>query len=577
MRLGVHIASTMAEKNKDKNWGNAPLDPFNLRHATLSYWERMLQHPDKLTEAQFTYIKKYLDLWDNSLKKATGQKAPDLIFPEKGDKRFKSEAWTQNVVFDFIKQAYLMTSDWTIRMVEENASELDPKTARKLAFFTRQYIDALSPSNFAMTNPDVVEATLESGGENLVRGLQNLLDDLQRGHMLPATRMTDEKAFKLGENIATTPGSVVFRNELMELIQYSPTTPTCHTTPLLIVPPWINKYYILDLKPANSFVKWAVSQGHTVFIISWANPDSRFKDVNFDNYLTDGFLAALTAIEKQTGEKSVNAVGYCIGGTLLTMALAYLEANGKADRVRTATFLTTLIDFDQAGDLKLFVDEEQLDLLTAHMAEKGYLDAEVLKTTFNLLRANDLIWSFVVNNYLMGKEPFPFDLLYWNSDSTNLPAAFHEYYLRRMYLQNDLIKPNALTLAGTPLDVGRIQTPSYFLSTRDDHIAPWRATYAGMQLFAGPKTFTLAASGHIAGVVNPPASQKYCYWSGATTKVKPDQWLDNAKQHEGSWWPNWQAWLKPALGKSIKARTPDTGKLKVLGAAPGTYVTQKAL
>lgn len=575
MRLGGDLARTLAEKSETTDWARIGADPFNLHGAWVAMVDHMLAHPDQMTAAQFDLWRKYIGVWNQALTRLSGGNAPDIVAADPTDRRFRAEAWHRDAIFAFIRQTYLLTARWIMGQVDVNAAALEPEAARKLQFFTRNFIDALSPANFAWTNPEVVRETLESGGQNLVRGLKNLVDDMKRG----ALRTTDEKAFKVGENLATTKGQVVFRNRLMELIQYAPTTKQVAKTPLLIVPPWINKYYILDLRPDNSFVKWAVDQGQTVFMVSWVNPDQSLGNLGFDDYMLEGILAALDAVESRTGEKQTNVIGYCIGGTLLAMTLSYLKKKKKAGRVASATFFTTLLDFADSGDLKLFVDEEQLRLLRERMHRHGFLDAETLKATFSLLRANDMIWSFVVNNYLMGREPFPFDLLYWNADSTNLPARMHEYYLRHMYLRNDLRTPGKLEFAGSKIDLGRIDTPAYFLSAREDHIAPWKATYAGTQLLGGPSTFVLAASGHIAGVVNHPAAKKYCYWTGRNATgnaTTPDAYIKDAKQHEGSWWPHWRAWLKQYEGPPVAARDPAKGKPKPLCPAPGTYVLKKA-
>lgn len=575
LRVSTDMARMVAEKNERGDWQPINLDPFNISGAYADALNHMMQQPEKLTESQFELWRMYRSLWDSALVKMTGGQAADLIGPDKTDKRFKSEAWTRDAVFSFIRQSYLVTSQWLMNTVAENSEGMDQSAARKLAFFTKQYIDALSPTNFALTNPDVIKATIESGGQNLVRGMKNLLEDVQRGQGTPFIRMTDENAFKVGENVATTKGNVIFRNKMMELIHYTPAGKTTFAAPLLIVPPWINKYYILDLKEQNSFVKWAVDQGHAVFMISWVNPDASMRDTSFDDYLQDGVIAALDAIKKQTGQPSVNAVGYCIGGTLLTMTLAYLKAKKQSARIQSATFLTTLIDFENAGDLKLFVDPEQLEALTARMAETGVLEGNAMKVTFNMLRANDLIWTFVVNNYLLGREPFPFDLLYWNSDSTNLPAAMHAFYLRHMYINNDLAIPGGVSVCDVPVDVSTIDTPAYFLSTREDHIAPWQATFAGANLLSGPVTFTLAASGHIAGVVNPPSANKYCFWSAPEKSADPDAWLLSAKEQAGSWWPHWQKWLEKQGDEQVTAINPAKGPLKSLAPAPGTYVKKR--
>jgi polyhydroxyalkanoate synthase len=430
-----------------------------------------------------------------------------------------------------------------------------------------------------LTNPEVLRATAESGGENLLKGLQNMLDDLERGKGRLHIRMTDLEAFEPGRNIAVTPGKVVFQNDLMQLLQYEPTTAEVARRPLLIMPPWINKYYILDLREKNSLIKWAVDQGQTVFVISWVNPDERLAEKTFEDYMVDGPLAALDAIERATGEREANVVGYCLGGTLLACTLAYLAgkppAKSKAigpGRVASATYLATMVDFAEPGELGVFIDEEQLTALEERMSEKGYLDGSAMANTFNMLRANDLIWSFVVNNYLLGKEPFPFDLLYWNSDSTRMPAAMHSFYLRKMYQENGLVEPGGITLKGVPLDLRRIATPTFILATREDHIAPWTSTYAATQLYAGPVKFVLAASGHIAGVVNPPTAVKYNYWTNGTLPKDPEAWLKIARQEPGSWWPEWGKWIAEFAGGTVPARRPGDGKLAAIEDAPGAYV-----
>ncbi|NQU56241.1 MAG: class I poly(R)-hydroxyalkanoic acid synthase, partial [Rhodospirillales bacterium] len=467
---------------------------------------------------------------------------------------------------------------------------LDDKTAKKVYFYSRQFMDALSTSNFVLTNPEVMRATLESNGDNLVKGLDNMIDDLEKGKGKLKISMTDHKAFKVGENLALTPGKVVYQNELMQLIQFEPSTKQVHRRPLLIMPPWINKYYILDLRAENSFIKWSVDQGHTVFVISWVNPDEKLAHKTFDDYMLEGPLAAIAAIEKATGEDKINVVGYCLGGTLLACTLAYMAAK-KDDRIKTATFFTAMVDFSDPGELGVFIDEEQLDSLEKKMDKKGYLEGAHMATTFNMMRGNDLIWSFVVNNYLLGKDPFPFDLLYWNSDATRMTPAMHSFYLRKMYLENKLVEPGGITLDGVPLDLGKITVPTYIISTREDHIAPWQSTYAAVNLFSGPVKFVLSASGHIAGIVNPPAANKYCYWSADGKKKnpkKPDAWFKGAQQYEGSWWADWDKWTQNTeapqgakgaksvkSGKAankIKARKPGSGKLKALCAAPGEYV-----
>jgi polyhydroxyalkanoate synthase len=442
------------------------------------------------------------------------------------------------------------------------------------SFWARQLQDALSPKNFALSNPKVLRATLESGGMNLLRGTSNFLDDLERGHGALRVRMTDEKAFEVGRNLAVTPGKVICKNDLMELIQYAPASERVFERPLLIVPPWINKYYVLDLNEKSSFVRWAVSQGHTVFMISWVNPDERARGKRFEDYLNEGPLCALNAIEHATGEREVNAVGYCLGGTLLACSLAYLAAKGEAP-IKSATLLTTLLDFAEPGEIDVFIDEAQVAAVEALMERQGYLDGTQMAAPFAMLRANDLIWSFFINNYLMGEDPAPFDLLYWNSDSTRMPAAMHSYYLRNMYLHNRLREPNGLTLLGQKVALQEVTTPVCMVSTVDDHIAPWKSTYAGAKLFEGPVRFMLGGSGHIAGIVNPPAKKKYGHWVNDALPEKPDAWLQAATRHEGSWWPEWQRFVQGFAGAQVPARTPGAGALAALADAPGTYVRQR--
>ncbi|MBL8805911.1 MAG: class I poly(R)-hydroxyalkanoic acid synthase [Rhodospirillales bacterium] len=577
-RMMTHIAeqsqslvSEFLARQSPMSFGNP--DPLNLGQAFFDMTARMIANPARLMQAQFSLWQDYMALWQSTTRKMLGEPSEPVVSPTPEDRRFKDSLWDENYVFDFIKQSYLLSARWLQATVHE-VEGLDEKTARKVDFYTRQFVDAMAPSNFAMTNPEVLRETLETGGENLVKGLSNLLGDLERGKGRLQIRMTDMEAFKVGENIAVTPGSVVYQNDLMQLIQYTPTTETVAKAPLLIIPPWINKFYILDLREKNSFIKWAVGQGHTVFVVSWVNPDSELAEKTFDDYMMEGPLAALDAIEKATGESSVNAVGYCLGGTLLASTLAYMAAKGDK-RILSATFLTTMVDFEEAGELSVFIDEEQLAALEERMHERGYLDGADMATTFNMLRANDLIWSFVVNNYLMGKEPFPFDLLYWNSDSTRMPAKMHSFYLRQMYQENRLSR-GKIKLLGSKIDLTKINLPVFILSTREDHIAPWRSTYIATQLYTGPTTFCLAASGHIAGVVNPPAAGKYCHWTNDKLPKKPDQWLETATQHAGSWWPRWDEWAKAYAGEQVPARLPGSGALQVVEPAPGSYVKVKA-
>ncbi|MGQ9370176.1 PHA/PHB synthase family protein [Azospirillum sp. ST 5-10] len=548
-------------------------DPMGIGSAFLEMTTRLMADPAKLMKAQMSLWQDYLTLWQRTTQRLLGQEAPPVITPAKDDRRFKDAAWDENTLFDFIKQSYLLSARWMQSTVNE-VDGLDDHTARKVDFYTRQFVDAMAPSNFVMTNPEVLRTTVESGGENLVKGLEHLLKDLERGKGELRISMTDYDAFQVGKNVAVTPGKVVFQTDLMQLIQYTPTTAQVNKRPLMIVPPWINKYYILDLREKNSFIKWAVDQGHTVFVLSWVNPDETLARKSFEDYMFEGPLAALEAIRTQTGEEDVNAIGYCLGGTLMAATLAYMAAKGD-DRIKSITFFTTMTDFAEAGELSVFIDEEQLSFLESQMNEKGYLDGSKMATTFNMLRANDLIWSFVVNNYLLGKDPFPFDLLYWNSDSTRMPAAMHSYYLRNMYQKNLLVQPGALTLGGVPIDLRKIKTPSFFLSTREDHIAPWKSTYAATQIFAGPVKFVLAASGHIAGVVNPPAAEKYCYWTSTKLPKAADDWLKDAQPTPGSWWPEWNRWVGKHANGKVEARDPAKGPLPAIEEAPGAYVKER--
>lgn len=553
--------------------GNFQLpDPAAVSKAFLEFNQVLTRDPARLMQAQADLWQGYGKIFEAAAKRLSGEEADAVREPDPGDRRFKDDAWTENVLFDTLKQSYLVTSGWLSDMIEQ-ADDVDEATRAKVRFYTRQAVDALAPTNFLATNPAALRKAAESKGETVVRGMDQFLNDLEAGHGRLRISMTDKDAFKLGENIATTPGSVVYQNDLMQLIQYAPTTDTVAKRPVLIVPPWINKFYILDLQPENSLIKWMVDQGLTVFVISWVNPDATLKDKDFADYMLEGPLAAMDAIKQATGEMQVDIVGYCIGGTLTACTLAWLASKRKK-RVASATFLTTLVDFTNAGELSVFIDEEQLEALDAHMSRKGYLDGAHMSQVFNMLRDNDLIWSFVVNNYLMGNAPRAFDLLYWNSDNTRMPAMMHRFYLREMYLNNKLREPGGITLDGVAIDLGKIKVPTYLLSTEDDHIAPWRSTYAGTQIYGGQCTFVLSGSGHIAGVVNPPAKNKYGHRTNTDLPADPTAWLAGAEAHEGSWWPHWRTWLNGQAGKAkpVKARVPGDGGLDVIEAAPGSYV-----
>jgi len=549
-------------------------DELGIAQAFFQAWTQLLADPFRLAESNMKFWQDSMVLWQSTMLKMMGQDSKAVAAPQPGDRRFKHDDWQQNFLYDYVKQSYLIAARH-LHQTLGHVEGLDPHTAKKVDFYTRQYIDAVSPSNFLLTNPEVMRETVASGGQNLVKGLNNLLDDLARSSGGQVRmRMTDENAFKLGVNIATTPGKVVFQNDLIQLIQYYPANGPVFRRPLLVIPPWINKYYILDLREKNSFVKWAVEQGHTVFVVSWVNPDGKLAHKRFDDYLAEGVLAALDAIERATGERETNVVGYCLGGTLLACALGYL-AQKKDERIASATFLASMIDFSEAGELEVFIDEQQVAALEKRMKERGYLEGSEMATTFNMLRSNDLIWSFVVNNYLLGRDPFPFDLLYWNSDSTRMPAAMHSFYLRNLYIKNLLAKPGGIELGGVAIDLTRVRTPLYFASTVEDHIAPWRSTYAGAKLFTSPVRFVLGGSGHIAGIVNPPAGNKYSYWTNPKLPEKPEQWQKSASQHPGSWWPDWAGWVAQHGGDKVPERIPGKGKLKAIEDAPGAYARMR--
>ncbi len=554
-----------------KDMGNSPFDPMGISSAFTELLTRLMSDPAKLMEKQWELWEQYTHLMQSATQRMLGEDGKAYVEPEAKDRRFRDEAWRDNALFDFLKQSYLLTARWMQNTARE-VEGMDAHTAQKVDFYTRQFVDAMSPSNFLMTNPEVIKATIDSKGENLVKGLQNLLKDMERGKGHLRISMSDTKAFQVGKNLAVTKGKVIYQNDLMQLIQYAPTTKTVYKTPLLVMPAWINKYYILDMQRENSVVKHLIDRGHTVFVVSWVNPDERLSKKTFDDYLFEGPLTALDVIEKITGEKEISVAGYCLGGTLLSAMLAWLTAKKQAHRVKTATYLTTMVDFTEAGELGVFIDEEQINDLERRMSETGYLEATDMAMTFNMLRANDLIWSFVVNNYLLGKEPFPFDLLYWNADATRMPAKMHSFYLRNMYQKNLLAQPGKLKIGGVAIDLSKITTPTYILSTREDHIAPWKSTYAATQIYKGAVRFVLAASGHIAGVVNPPAKKKYSHWINEKLPKSPESWLKTAKEKPGSWWPDWLEWQKSHSGKKVPARKIGAGKLKPIEDAPGSYV-----
>ncbi len=555
-------------KQPDTAAGAAPVDPFQVAPAMTEIMNSLVQKPDKLLEAQSELMTGYFQLWGDISRKMLGAEAAPAGKP--ADKRFADPRWEQNLVFDMMKQSYLLSSNWINKLIS-SAEGVDPKVKRRAEFFTKLLTDAMSPSNFLMSNPAALQTLMDTNGESLVKGMEKFAEDLERGDGKLKISQADYSRFKVGENVATTPGKVVYRGRYFELLQYVPTTDTVRETPLLIFPPWINKFYILDLQPKNSLIRWLTDQGFTVFLTAWVNPDVSMKDTTFEDYMFGGIIEAVEKVKEQTGVKSVNTVGYCIGGTLLGCALAYM-AEKEDKSIGSATFFTAQHDFSEAGDLLLFTSESWLKELERQMdAAGGVLPGSAMADTFNSLRANDLIWSFFVNNYLMGKDLAPFDLLCWNADQTRMPKALHMFYLRKFYGENALTE-GKLTIAGVNIDLKKVTIPIYEQAGREDHIAPPASVYKGSKLFGGPVTYVLAGSGHIAGVVNPPAAQKYMHWLNDSHPDTFDQWLTGAEQHPGSWWPHWANWLHQRSGKMTAARDPAKGKLKPLMDAPGSYV-----
>jgi polyhydroxyalkanoate synthase len=569
---GTKVLSTLAERG---NNGAGPYSMVAEAGEAAKMLGEVARHwvsdPAKVAAAQRDLFSGYAELWSRSLRRFIGEDVEPVIEPEPGDNRFKDPEWSSGQFFDFWKQAYLLTARWA-EDVTRKTEGVDEKTRQRALFYLEQLLAAISPSNFALTNPEVLRTTIATNAANLVQGMTHLAQDIEQSKDLLRISQTDLSAFEVGKNLAITPGKVVFQNELIQLIQYAPSTPEVFERPLLVVPPWINKFYILDLVPEKSFVKWAIDQGFTVFVVSWVNPDGGLANKTFEDYMHEGILAALDAVTRQTGVKQVNALGYCVGGTLLASTLAYMAAK-KDNRIASASFLAAQVDFSEAGDLLVFIDDSQLKALEEMMAEQGYLDGSRMAAVFNMLRPRDLIWPYVVNNYLLGKKPFPFDLLYWNADSTRLPAANHAFYLREFYHLNRLAK-GAMTLGGVPLDLSKVTIPIYELATKEDHIAPATSVFKGSKLFGGPVRFVLAGSGHIAGVINPPSRKKYQFWTGALTNSLSD-WLANASAMAGSWWPDWGEWLAAQSGSMVPPRDPKAGPLKPLEDAPGSYVKDR--
>ncbi len=547
-----------------------PLDPAEIARAFQQMWMDALSNPARAWATYNDFVQRYTQIMASTTLKFWGssQETKPTVEPEKGDKRFSTPDWQQNLVFDALKQSYLLTATTLLKAAAE-IKGVDEHQQRKIMFYLRQFLDAISPTNALFTNPQVIHETIQSGGQNLVKGMEHLLRDLKAGQI----KMTDTEAFAPGRNLALTPGQVIYRNKLIELIQYTPTTEQVYAIPLLFIPPWINKYYILDMQLKNSLIKFLVDAGFTVFVISWKNPDASMEDINFEDYLTLGPLAAFATIKEITGSPKVNPVGYCIGGTLLSMALPYLAAQ-KDETVSSASFFVSLQDFSEVGDTSVFIDEPQVAYIEGQMMERGYLDSRSMATMFNMLRANDLIWSNVVNNYLLGKEPPAFDLLYWNADGTRMTRAAHSFYLRNTYLENNLIKPNTIVLMGVPIDLAKIRQDIYAVGTEQDHIVPWKSAWRISQLARGDVRFILGGSGHIAGVINPPGKGRG-YWANDKPAKNAEQWFESAESHQGSWWTDWLEWLKPRSGKQVAP--PAMGNLVYapLAPAPGTYVLEK--
>ena len=564
--LGKAASAWLAPRERgeivDQPSGTAS-DMVRTLNAVSAYW---MSDPRRAFEAQTHLLASYMDVWSQTLMAMSGREPPD---PTPRDKRFADDDWRANAFFDFLRRAYAVTAEWGNRMVAD-AEGLDDATREKARFYVEQIGAAMSPSNMLFTNPEALKATVASNGENLVRGFEMLAEDIERGGGELKLRQADAEGFELGRNIATTPGKVVARNDLVEIIQYEPQTKDVLKRPLMIAPPWINKYYILDLNAEKSFVDWAVKHGHTVFVLSWAQPDERHAEMDWGDYARDGIGFGLETIERATGERQVNAIGYCVGGTLLSATLALHAARGD-ERIASATLFTTQVDFTHAGDLKVFVDEAQIAAVEKDMSEKGYLDGGKMATAFNMLRARDLIWSYVVRNYMLGKAPPPFDLLYWNSDSTRMSAANHSYYLRNCYLNNALTD-GTMEMDGETLDLGKVSVPIYNLATREDHIAPAKSVFHGCQFFGGEVTYVLSGSGHIAGVVNPPDKKKYQFWTDGRPEGEFEDWVERADETPGSWWPHWHAWIEEQDGERVPARKVGGKTLKPIVDAPGDYV-----
>ncbi|MGF1758888.1 class I poly(R)-hydroxyalkanoic acid synthase [Photobacterium sagamiensis] len=563
------------ELDSGKTAYNSPLSQA-LNEVSIDDAKQLIEkasaQPAVLVKVQMEWWENQMKIWQNVA--MNGGEGNDLVKPEKDDKRFSDPAWENEAFYNYIKQSYLLYSN-TMRESIDSIEGLDEKVKERLGFFSRQAINALSPTNFITTNPELAKLTVETNGENLVKGMELLQEDMKASADVLKIRMTNNDAFKLGDNVANTAGDVVFKNELFELIQYKPLTEKVNQTPLLIVPPFINKYYILDLREKNSMMRWLVEQGHSVFIMSWRNPDATMVDIDFEHYVLDGVVKAIDAVADITGEKQINAAGYCIGGTLLATTLAYYSAKRMRNRVKSASYFTTLLDFSQPGEIGAYVNDPIVTAIEAQNEANGYMDGRSLSVTFSLLRENSLYWNYYINNYLKGNSPIDFDLLYWNGDSTNVAVACHSTLLRQFYLENKLVEPKGYKVGGVYIDLTKIKVPAYFISTQEDHIALWQGTYRGAQKLNGNSTFVLGESGHIAGIVNHPAKNKYGFWTNDNRVEDAEEWLSGANRQDGSWWTHWNSWLADYnADEQIDARTSGNANYPVMAAAPGSYVLQ---
>lgn len=565
------LTESLAKNAEDFAARHPRIDPLGLAPYAAEVTTKLLGDPNKYLDANRRLWEGYMNIWKAGVEGFKEGKDTQIR-----DKRFSGAEWQSNFMFDILRRTYLHTSGWFNGLIDE-VDDIDDMTRRKARFFTQQLSNAFSPSNFLMTNPVAIKELIETKGASLNEGIRNLVSDFERGNGRLSLSQTDYSAFEVGKNIAITPGKVVYRGKLFELIQYTPTTDTVYKNPILIFPPWINKFYIMDLTAKNSLIKWLVAQGHTVFVVSWINPSQEYKDYSFDEYVEQGVLEALNQVQMTDNIYKINCVGYCIGGTLLASTMAYLAKQGD-NRINSATFFASQQDFVEAGDLKIFTDDASYQFISDEIeAAGGVLDSSIMADTFNYLRSNDLVWSFVVNNYLMGKSPKPFDLLFWNSDQTRMPQKLHLFYIENMYRQNNLAR-GCLKIKGETINLNDVKQPIYMQSSKDDHIAPYRSIYRGARLFGGDVRMILAGSGHIAGVINHPDANKYQHWlpeDGAKLPETVDEWQETLTEHPGSWWNDWAKWLDSLGGKKVPARTPGSGDLAVICDAPGTYVLMK--